>query len=300
MKNSSKLWQLFLLSITIMVIIFLSAGLSKSTLQRSQPFPVWIFNYLEPGEVPPDEVRSEEEVPIPPIGLWYRLGFFILIGLLTLWVITFILHPEARKRMLIRMISYLTLLLIIFLVYSKLKPPELVNQNGGDDVEIGPGGIFTQEEPPVTPTLVADPPQWLVVTITLAFIILILGVIWFVWQRRPRRTTWESPKQLLALEARRAIETLQAGSDLKDTVLRCYQEMSQVLKEQRGIQRQKGMTPREFEKHLVEIGLRDEHIRRLTRLFEGVRYGDNVSSERDKREALDCLRAIVRAYGGAS
>jgi hypothetical protein len=299
MKKSSKLWWLFLLSITILALIFLSTGLSKSTLQRSQPFPVWIFNNLEPGEAPPDEARSEE-VPTRPISLWYRLSFFILIGLLTLWIITFILHPEARKRMLIRMISYLTLLLIIFLVYSKLKPPELVNQNGGDDVEIGPGGIFTQEEPPVTPTLVADPPQWLVVTITLAFIILILGVIWFVWQRRPRRTTWESPKQLLALEARRAIETLQAGSDLKDTVLRCYQEMSQVLKEQRGIQRQKGMTPREFEKHLVEIGLRDEHIRRLTRLFEGVRYGDNVSSERDKREALDCLRAIVRAYGGAS
>jgi hypothetical protein len=299
MKKSSKLWWLFLLSITILALIFLSTGLSKSTLQRSQPFPVWIFSNLEPGEVPPGEVRSGE-VPTLPVSLWYRLGFFILIGLLTLWIITFILHPEARKRMLIRMIGYLTLLLIISLVYSKLNPPELVNQNGGDDVEIGPSGIFTQEEPPVTPTLVADPPQWLVVTITLAFIILILGVIWFVWQRRPWRTTLESPKQLLALEARRAIETLQAGSDLKDTVLRCYQEMSQVLKEQRGIQRQKGMTPREFEKHLVEIGLRDEHIRRLTRLFEGVRYGDNVSSERDKREALDCLRAIVRAYGGAS
>jgi hypothetical protein len=299
MKKSSKLWWLFLLSITILALIFLSTGLSKSTLQRSQPFPVWIFSNLEPGEVPPGEVRSGE-VPTLPVSLWYRLGFFILIGLLTLWIITFILHPEARKRMLIRMIGYLTLLLIISLVYSKLNPPELVNQNGGDDVEIGPSGIFTQEEPPVTPTLVADPPQWLVVTITLAFIILILGVIWFVWQRRPWRTTLESPKQLLALEARRAIETLQAGSDLKDTVLRCYQEMSQVLKEQRGIQRQKGMTPREFEKHLVEIGLRDEHIRRLTWLFEGVRYGDNVSSERDKREALDCLRAIVRAYGGAS
>jgi hypothetical protein len=110
----------------------------------------------------------------------------------------------------------------------------------------------------------------------------------------------EGAKELLALEAQRAIETLQAGSGLKDTVLRCYQEMSQVLQEQRNIQRQKAMTPREFEKHLAEIGLRDKHIRQLTRLFEGVRYGDNVSSERDKREAMDCLRAIVRTYGGSS
>jgi hypothetical protein len=127
-----------------------------------------------------------------------------------------------------------------------------------------------------------------------------LGMIWFVWQRRPQRSSLAGPKELLALEARRAIDTLHAGRDLKDTVLRCYREMSQVLQEQRGIQRQKGMTPREFEKYLAEIGLRDEHIRRLTRLFESVRYGDNVSSERDKREAMDCLRAIVRAYGGSS
>jgi hypothetical protein len=300
MKKSSKVWWLFLLSIAILAIIFLSAGLSKSTLQRSQPFPAWILNSLEePDEAPSDEVHSEE-VPAFPADFWYRLIFFIFAGLLTLWIIVFIFRPEARKWMLTRLVGYLILMLIIFLVYSNLNPPELVNRDEGGEVGFIPRGVLTEEEPPITPTLVADPPQWLVVTITLALIALILGMIWFVWQRRPQRSSLAGPKELLALEARRAIDTLHAGRDLKDTVLRCYREMSQVLQEQRGIQRQKGMTPREFEKYLAEIGLRDEHIRRLTRLFEGVRYGDNVSSERDKREAMDCLRAIVRAYGGSS
>jgi hypothetical protein len=192
MKKPSKLWLLSLLSITILALVFLSAGLSESTLQRSsQPFPVWIFN-LEPGEVPSDEMRFGEGSTLPA-SFWYRLGFFTLIGLLILWIITFILHPEARKRMLIRMVGYLILLLIIYWVYSSLNPPELANQNRGDDVEIIRGGIFSQEEPPITPTLVADPPQWLVITITLALITLVLGAIWFLWQRRPHLSPSEAP-----------------------------------------------------------------------------------------------------------
>jgi hypothetical protein len=294
-----KSWLLFLLSIAILAIIFLSAGLSESTLQRSQPFPAWILNILgKSGETPPDEEISEGASRFSA-DFWDMLIFFTFVGFLTLWIIIFILRPEARKPMLIRMVSYVALFLIISFVYRKLDLSKLANQNEAGYVPFTPPRVLTQE-PPITPTLVTDPPQWLVVTVTLVLIILMLGVIWFLWQRRPQRSSLKGPKELLALEARRAIENLHAGSDLKDTVLRCYQEMSQVLQEQRNIQRQKAMTPREFEKHLAEIGLRDEHIRRLTRLFEGVRYGDDVSSERNKREAMDCLRAIVRVYGGSS
>ena len=101
-----------------------------------------------------------------------------------------------------------------------------------------------------------------------------------------------------AQEARQAVQTLAAGSDLKDTVLRCYRDMNRALSQQRGINRQQAMTPREFAAYLAGIGLRDEHIQRLTRLFENVRYGTYTASERDKREAVDCLNAIVRVYGG--
>jgi hypothetical protein len=46
--------------------------------------------------------------------------------------------------------------------------------------------------------------------------------------------------------------------------------------------------------------MRDDHIRRLTRLFESVRYGGNTATEREKREAVDCLNAIARTYGESS
>ena len=73
--------------------------------------------------------------------------------------------------------------------------------------------------------------------------------------------------------------------------------MNRVLQEQRGLERPKAMTPREFERYLLEMGLQDEHIRRLTRLFESVRYGTNAATPQDEREAVACLSAIVEAYG---
>jgi hypothetical protein len=73
--------------------------------------------------------------------------------------------------------------------------------------------------------------------------------------------------------------------------------MSEVLRENRNIERRKAMTPREFEEHLTEIGMSDEHTQRLTQLFEGVRYGARPSRGRTVLEARSCLRAIIAAYG---
>ena len=91
----------------------------------------------------------------------------------------------------------------------------------------------------------------------------------------------------------------QAGGDLRDAVLRCYRDMSRVLGERQGLARAQSATPREFEAQLAAAGLRDEHIRRLTRLFERVRYGARRADAGEEREALACLTAIVQAYGRA-
>jgi len=93
------------------------------------------------------------------------------------------------------------------------------------------------------------------------------------------------------------LRDLEAGGDLKNIVLRCYRDMSRVLSEQRGIERELSMTPREFERQLQAAGLRDEHIQRLTRLFEQVRYGPQQADPQQEREAAACLQAIVRTYG---
>ena len=73
--------------------------------------------------------------------------------------------------------------------------------------------------------------------------------------------------------------------------------MSEVLQREKHVRRHQGMTVREFAVQLAAAGLADQHIDRLTRLFELVRYSPNTPGERDEREAIDCLHAIVQAYG---
>ena len=65
----------------------------------------------------------------------------------------------------------------------------------------------------------------------------------------------------------------------------------------RNVYRHQAMTPRDFEQHLTERGFSDEHIGRLTRLFETVRYSPGEPGPEDETEAKACLTAIVDAYG---
>ncbi len=294
MTRDKKLWLSFFLGIAVVAIIFLSAGLSEFEPLPGEPFPFWLFLGLES----PEAGSSPPGTIFPVLQLW---GMFLLFGiviLLVLWIITFIIRPKARKRMLTRIIGYFILLLVMYSMFDsfqRLKPPD-----GTDKLELPSilemaEMLSGEEGAPAAPTFVIYPPRLLTIAVTLTLIALLLAGAWFLWQRWPRSRA--SPVEQLVQEAQQAIKELRTGHDLKDTVMRCYQDMSQLLSEQRGIKRQRAMTPREFEHHLVEIGLHDEHIRRLTRLFEGVRYGANTPGEREEREAMACLTAIVEAYG---
>jgi hypothetical protein len=63
----------------------------------------------------------------------------------------------------------------------------------------------------------------------------------------------------------------------------------------RGITRTKDMTPREFERSLLPSSLPHEALYQLTRLFEEIRYGNKAPGEKESRNAVRCLRAIIKA-----
>ncbi|MBN1219774.1 MAG: DUF4129 domain-containing protein [Anaerolineae bacterium] len=293
MKSLTRWWPLLLLGLAGLAVILLAAGLPQLEFRPGGAFPSWIFDEFQPEEVAEE---TPSALATPPSNFWQTVILVIIWGILILWVITFILVPQARKRMLLRMVNYIIILLILYYLLDNLRPLGSLTENEEAASDIGEQWVGL-EPPPIPPGFIDNPPQWLVILITAIFMALILGLVWLVWRLRPRFLPRLEPSELLALEAKQALKTLQTGSDLKNTVLRCYQEMSRVLSQQRGIRRQSAMTPREFEQHLTDIGLRDDHIKRLTRLFENVRYGDYTSSEREKREAVDCLNAIVRTYG---
>jgi hypothetical protein len=275
-------------SIALVAILALSAAFSDLELSREgHPLPA---------------IVREEQVPLAMPELQDTGGSLLLLGVLILLslLLTLILfihqltNPKTRKRALVNLLLLFCLVAIPLALKSPSESPvPATAQPTGEPLPaLGPVVVGSQAaEPPDFES--AAPPSWALWAMTIGLALLVAGGLvaigWGVWRYRHP----SNPLGQLAEEAQEAIDALEAGADARDTVSRCYVEMSQVLKKQRGIVRQQAMTPREFEESLAEAGLPDEQIGQLTRLFEGVRYGAKVPGEREKRQAVDCLTAIV-------
>lgn len=291
----TKLRTLFWLSLALLALFLLAATLSRLEFQPGRPFPLG-------GLLNPPAVSSTGPVDSGPAGSFIAwlvvalLSIFIL--LVILWLLIFIFRPQARQYLLSRLLSYLVLFLLIAGLIYMLRQQIMTGPAGAPDPQLtAPSETAVATEALlIPPALVADPPQWLVSLITLLFISLLLGLVWLFWSRRRRTTT---PAELIAREAQRAVQAIRAGVDLKDTVLNCYRQMTEILQAERGIERQQAMTPREFEQHLADIGLSDDHIGQLTRLFEQVRYGGSRPTGQDEQAAVACLNAIAQRHGPA-
>lgn len=135
------------------------------------------------------------------------------------------------------------------------------------------------------------------VVVGILFAIMLLLSLWRWWQyRRVIKRIAELPVDELRLRALQALHELRQGNiPLTDVIRRCYREMVQTVHEQRGVYRERHVTPREFEQRLLKAGFPQPPVQRLTRLFEQVRYGHTSVGEREKRQAIDSLEQIVAA-----
>lgn len=280
--NRKRLWVLLFAVVAILAVILLAASFRDLEFSEGRPLS-WLRG--AESEMGSGATSSRSKF----FEYVYTALYFLAILLLPFSIIYVILSPEARKRVL----KNLGLLLwLIALVLLMIKRPEFFEQLQGQGGEQWP----LEDVPFPEVELAAAPSDALVWLITLIFALLIaaglVAVVWFVWNRTRRPS---GPLEQLSQEAQEALRALQAGADLKDTVLRCYFEMSRILMEQRGIVRDEAMTPREFEESLGQAGLPDEPVRQLTRLFEAVRYGTLVPGGLQERQAVDCLNAIAKA-----
>jgi hypothetical protein len=265
-------------------IILLSAGLSDLNLLSGQLFSVRRREMIL-EDLGTDELPWWTETLITVLTVSFGLAQLLL----PFAIIYLIISPKARKEALRTLVIALWILAIFAVIRARPGLFDIGDTSSGQE-GVAPGEAATAVE------FAASPPQWLVFAASLVLAVLVaillLGAIWLVWQRvrRPAR-----PLEQLAQEAQDAVEALRAGADLKNTVMRCYFEMSRVLSELRGIKRSEAMTTREFEQHLAAAGLPSQEVRQLTRLFEGVRYGAESSDKQEERQAIACLSAIVEA-----
>jgi Domain of unknown function (DUF4129) len=284
--SRQRLWRIIGLGCAIVALLLLASGLSGLTFRAGHFFDL-IARLLVPGGAGP-----APRVDVASLSFWRALVSSVALVLLVTTVIGMIVSRKLRRELLRRVISMLIALGLFYLLLGILRANS-DQRSPSTASAVRPAPL--QGEP--FPTFVANPSTWLIVVVSVILVALPLGAIWFFWRRMRAQ---ESPLARLADEAQVALAELQSGIDLKDTVLRCYREMSRILSEQRGIARPRDMTPREFERQLAAVGLRDEHIQQLTRLFERVRYGPRQAGEREEREAIACLSAIAQMYGKVS
>jgi hypothetical protein len=292
-----KLWPVLLVSVSILAILVLSAAFHDLELSHvGRPLP-----HFEKAEYTPPEMPEAEGT-----NFWFYL--FIVLSVLSILlmlvlIVQGILSPETRKRTL-RNLALVFCLLVVILLANR--PDDPLEQFTGERArELPLEDVATagsaEEAPSPAFDFTVDPPPWTVWGLAYLLALFLAGgmvaAAWFVWQYTHRPP--DSLEQL-AQEAQGALDALRAGADPKDTVLRCYLEMSRVLRKQRGIVRKQAMTAREFERSLGQAGLPDQQVQRLTRLFEGVRYGARMPEEREKSQAIECLTAIVEACGSPS
>jgi len=73
--------------------------------------------------------------------------------------------------------------------------------------------------------------------------------------------------------------------------------MSDVVASKKNLQRGMSVTPAEFAANLERSGLPGDAVKKLTRLFESVRYGGQKAGPREINEAVVCLTSILQYCG---
>jgi len=283
--QAKRLRALLVMGVAVVALILLAAGLPGLEFQLGQSFSE---EGKEQGEAPP-QGGNAVTTDLTPALLVLWLALLAAFGAMIVWLIV---SSEERMRALRRLLPLL--LLLAALLLSRRQPqaePQIYPEQtaaAGIAVTPAPWGPMVE--------LDARPPRWLVwgtsigIGLTVALCVgVLVGLLW------PRDRRPPSALQELAKQAQSAVGALQAGADLKDTILRCYFEMGRAVSLERGIERRTALTPREFEQQLVGAGLPRPAVLRLTRLFEQVRYGARASSEAEEQEAIACLASIAEA-----
>jgi hypothetical protein len=285
-----RLWPLLFAIVAIGALILLSAAFQDLDLSSQ-------------GQPLPQPTAQEQQQYLAPerTDLVEYLYLAVFIAGATLMILAFfylLLSREARKQAFKQLLVLAAVFGILLLTQDRSEIlPEQIESPEPDlaMVEEAPEGVG-EAVPAAEREFNADSPAWLVwVTASVLALAVAGGLVsagWFLWGRT--RSPTEVLEQL-AEEAQVALDALRAGADLRDAVLRCYQDMNRVVRVQKGIVRERAMTAREFERLLGEFGLPAEQVRRLTRLFEAVRYGAKAPQEYEARQAMDCLAAIVQA-----
>ncbi len=272
---------LFLIA-ALAAVMLLSVSLSGLELKPGLPFPGG-------GQEGNAGAAATPLTRIEP-GRWPLLE--VILGILLLAFVVYVparLVAFVRIKNILKVAAACLLLLALISILPRVEPgpPSLVPN---EPVQPQPPPTRSY---PVTP--LGKPPVeflWL----TAGGILVGVGLLAADLVRRKRKPA-EAADALLQ-HAEDALDALRLGDSFSDVIVRCYLQMTEVLKAERKIERNRSMTVREFEEWLEYKGIPAAPVRGLTGLFEKARYSQEQIDDADEKKGTECLRQIVQYCRG--
>jgi hypothetical protein len=274
MADDAKHKAILFILLAAIAMVLIAAVLPRLKIEPGIPLPGW----EESGTLP---IADTPNVAIS-IGTFFKAILDIIVVLVLAFSVYKFIRGVPWKEILrpfTLMGSLATVALTVLFALTKihivLRPLE---------PEILPPALKSNGPP------LGSPPIGLIwlVWIGLAVVIVLLG-FWIRNWRTHRTRAADSLKR----EAKRAMQALQTGLDLKSVIVQCYRQMSWVLQREQGIELNETMTAREFERLLNVKGFPYPPVHQLTQLFEVARYGVRELNASDEQDAFRCLNAIV-------
>jgi len=282
-----KFWVVLFSLGALAALVVLAVGLNSIDLESR---PVYGFRSIEPPpRTTPSSISSEVDTSITNV-----IGIIFLI-LTPVAIIYIIISPEARKRFLAQVIFTALLLFGLYMVTRKVQEQAevVLDANAAMAGEFSEGSADT----PMIEPFSSESPDWLVYALSAVVAIILAVVIIRIWIQVQRARQNAKAVEWLVDSAQSAVQEIQAGGDFRSIILRCYYDMTQTAQVKKSIVRADYMTPREFSLKLKSAGLPEEHVQRLTRLFESARYSSHLPTRRQELEAIDCFTAIIDVLG---
>ena len=234
---------------------------------------------------------------IAAVPMWKHIVFWIGIFFIVL-LLTALLPPELRKKLLWSVVRLALFALAVFYIVQHREGLGILSS---ESAAFGDGVSVPEPETVVPPDFIAPHlPPLLTYFISVAVLLVTFGLLWLFGRKiASMRTSRPADASLedIADAARQSLDELDAGGDWEDAIVRCYARMSEAVSRRRGLHRDSAMTPDEFASHLARSGLPSDSVRRLTRLFESVRYGARSVGDRERDEASACLTDILHYCG---
>jgi hypothetical protein len=287
MQNWSRTILIIVIAgIATLSLVLLAVALSDIKVEPLTQLPFWLNMNVK-----------MEEYNLPGGDLLLTIVRYIYIGaliMLPIGIIYLIISKVARKqfvKMLLRTLPFAVVLIILLSVLTKMAGQKNVEEKPG--FEGAPAAESSNMQ--TGSQIYIEPSEQLVTTISIIFSTLVLLLLFWVAFWMWRRSQQQSSMVKISEQAQTALDSLQAGGNLRNTIIRCYNEMSQVIADSRGLQRTQSMTPHEFIAFLIGNGFPSEPVHQLTDLFEQVRYGAGDVTPLMERIAIDSLESIVFA-----